>query len=117
MMFATLHCKIGYLMIATSALIIAVTLVRDRAWKGNSAITVAAMTMALRLSYTACSDRHNVYVKGTRSYGSSMPTLSLWSHAIGLSPLLRWIVAPPEPRAGIAPGKAVSRSFTQEQHS
>jgi len=48
----------------------------------------------LGIAYTAYSEWQNVYVRHAWSYSDAMPLIQVGSIAIGLSPLLQWIVAP-----------------------
>ncbi len=92
--FAVVHCTAGDVLIALSVLAVALAVVRARSWPAAHYATVAAWAIALGFAYTGFSEWHNVYVRQSWSYAASMPTIPFGGYAIGLSPLMQWIVVP-----------------------
>lgn len=92
--FATLHCTGGDLLIATAVLVLAIMLTWATEWPFRRFAIVAATIIMLGLAYTAYSEWHNVYVEQAWSYAASMPTLTLAGHAIGMTPLVQWLLVP-----------------------
>jgi hypothetical protein len=95
MAFAVLHCTLGDLLIAASALVVALFLLRAgsvASWRWRSII---ALTALLGVGYTVFSEWMNTAILGSWTYASSMPRIPLGGVDIGLSPLLQWLVVPP----------------------
>lgn len=92
--FAVVHCTAGDLVIATSVLLASLVLLRAWNWPRAKALQVATLALALGIAYTAFSEWHNVYVRGTWSYDAAMPTLPIIGYRIGVSPLAQWLVVP-----------------------
>ena len=55
---------------------------------------VAGVAIVLGVLYTAFSEWLNVAVRGSWAYSDWMPVIRVGTFAIGLSPLLQWIVVP-----------------------
>ena len=92
--FAVVHCTGGDFLIATTALILALIAVGHRDWPMLHFKRVAAVAIALGLGYAVFSEWLNVSVRGSWSYSTLMPVLSLAGWKVGLSPLLQWSIVP-----------------------
>ena len=92
--FAAGHCTLGDLLIAVSALILALLLAGDQRWPRERFCPTAILTIAFGLAYTAFSEWLNVFVRAAWAYSDWMPIVSVAGLKIGLSPLLQWIVVP-----------------------
>ena len=92
--FAALHCTGGDILIALSSLTIALLSVGNGAWPDERFWPVAALTIALGVSYTVFSEWLNVVVRSAWAYSDLMPVLPLFGFKVGLFPLLQWIVLP-----------------------
>jgi hypothetical protein len=91
--FAVVHCTIGDVLIAVSALALALLLF-GLAWPRSRSEyqSYAAAVVVLGLAYTVYSEWLNVNVRGTWSYSAWMPRIP--PLGTGLSPLMQWIVVP-----------------------
>jgi len=92
--FAVVHCIGGDLLIALSSLVAALLVTRSAGWPQEGFRRVATVTIAIGVAYTAFSEWLNVYVRQSWAYSDWMPTVTLGSVRIGLSPLLQWLVIP-----------------------
>jgi hypothetical protein len=92
--FAAGHCTLGDLLIATSALTLALLLAGAPGWPRDRFWPIATLTVAFGLTYTVFSEWLNVVVRASWAYSDLMPVVSLAGWKIGLSPLLQWIVVP-----------------------
>ena len=92
--FAVVHCTFGDLLIALSALTLALVVTGDRAWPAARFRHVAALAVAFGLGYTAFSEWLNIIVRAAWAYSDLMPVVSVLGPDFGLSPLLQWIVVP-----------------------
>jgi hypothetical protein len=92
--FAAGHCALGDLVIAVSALMLALLLAGDQRWPRERFWPTAILTIAFGVAYTAFSEWLNVFVRASWAYSEWMPVVSIASLKIGLSPLLQWIVVP-----------------------
>jgi hypothetical protein len=92
--FAAGHCLLGDLLIAMSALTLALLLAGDQRWPLGRFWPTAILTIAFGLAYTGFSEWLNVFVRAAWAYSDWMPTVSIAALKIGLSPLLQWIVVP-----------------------
>lgn len=90
--FAVLHCTGGDLLIAGSALSMALIVVGDHRWPNASILQVAGLTVAIGIVYTIYSEWLNTTVRLSWTYSELMPVVP-WI-GTGLSPLLQWIVVP-----------------------
>lgn len=90
--FAVLHCTGGDLLIAGSALLMALIVVGDQRWPDASNLQVAALTVAIGIAYTIYSEWLNTTVRLSWTYTELMPVVP-WT-GTGLSPLLQWVVVP-----------------------
>jgi hypothetical protein len=92
--FAVAHCTLGDLLIALSALVVALVLVGDEAWPRRRFWRVAGAALVLGVAYTVFSEWLNVAVRASWAYSERMPVIRLPGFDIGVSPLLQWIVVP-----------------------
>jgi len=92
--FAVVHCTLGDVLIALASLTIALILVGHCDWPARRFAKVAALTLVLGGGYTVFSEWLNVIVRRSWTYSSLMPIVSLFGFAIGVSPLLQWVVVP-----------------------
>lgn len=92
--FAVIHCTVGDMMIAASTLIAAIVVGHSWSWPRGDWKRVAVLTIAFGLSYTACSEWFNVYVRHAWAYSSAMPMVRIGGIELGLSPLMQWIIVP-----------------------
>lgn len=89
--FAVLHCTGGDLMIALSALSLALIATRSGKLAEWDLPLVGAATVAIGLGYTIASERLNVgLVRWT--YADAMPVVPVLD--VGLSPFAQWIAVP-----------------------
>ena len=92
--FAVAHCTVGDLLIAMSALTIALLLFGAGRWPQASFWKVAAATLVFGLGYTVFSEWLNVAVRKSWAYAEAMPVIPLFGLQIGAAPLLQCIVIP-----------------------
>lgn len=90
--FAVLHCTGGDLLIALSALTVALIVAGVPAWPGRRFERVAMLTILGGLAYTVFSEWLNLEVRQSWAYSDLMPVLPPFG--TGLSPLLQWLVVP-----------------------
>jgi predicted benzoate:H+ symporter BenE len=91
--FAVVHCTLGDLLIALSALTLALVVAGDPDWPRQRFWQVAFLAVILGLAYTLFSEWLNV-VRSSWAYSNRMPVIALFDLKIGLSPLLQWVVVP-----------------------
>ena len=91
---AVIHCTLGDLLIAVSTLTLALVIAGDGGWPARRAWQVAALTILFGVSYTIYSEWVNVVVRATWAYSEWMPTITISSFRVGVSPLLQWILVP-----------------------
>jgi uncharacterized protein (DUF305 family) len=91
-LFAVTHCTGGDVLIAGASLILALLLAGDPAWPSQKYRSVAALTLAFGIAYTAFSEWLNTTVRRSWAYSDLMPLVT-WLD-IGLSPIAQWIVIP-----------------------
>lgn len=89
---AVIHCSAGDVVIATTALVLALLVLRAEAWPSDKFFTVAVTALAIGIAYTTYSERRNVFSRRTWAYADSMPVVP-WLD-VGLSPLLQWLIVP-----------------------
>lgn len=92
---AIAHCTAGDILIGVLALLMALTLNGARSPAGDGPTgRVVLLTVLLAVAYTAVSEWFNV-TNGNWSYSRWMPLLPVVPGvAVGLSPLLQWVVVP-----------------------
>lgn len=91
--FAVAHCTAGDVLIGVFSLIFALTLTNAGPLIVWRTAHVAAITIALSVSYTVFSEWMNTVVRDGWAYSEFMPLLP--GLGTGLSPLLQWILIPP----------------------
>lgn len=91
--FAVAHCTAGDVLIGTFALTFALTATGAGPLIAWRSARVAAVTIALSVSYTVFSEWMNTVVRDGWTYSNLMPLLP--GLGTGLSPLLQWAVIPP----------------------
>jgi hypothetical protein len=87
--FAVVHCTAGDILIAFVSTTVAVLLARAQRLRH-----VAALAIVFGGAYTAFSEWFNVYVRRSWAYSDWMPVLTVYGKAIGISPLLQWVIVP-----------------------
>ncbi len=92
--FAVLHCTLGDLLIALSALTLALLIFADHAWPMRRFWRAAGAALIFGIGYTIFSEWLNVVVRASWAYSEWMPVVSLFGQTIGLSPLLQWMLVP-----------------------
>lgn len=92
--FAAVHCTGGDVLIGLSALAAALVLMGRADWPARRFGTVAAVTVAIGLTYTAFSEWLNVVRRAAWAYSDAMPVVPLGGFDIGLSPLAQWVIVP-----------------------
>lgn len=90
--FAALHCTGGDVLIALSAIVLALFLAGDPAWPAARSGQVTSLTLVLGLAYTLFSEWLNIEVREAWAYSDLMPVIPIID--AGLSPVLQWIVIP-----------------------
>ena len=90
--FAAVHCAAGDLLIATTALVLALFAFGRPDWPARGFVAVAAAAILIGLGYTIFSEWWNTEVSRSWAYAERMPVLPLLG--TGLSPLAQWIVIP-----------------------
>lgn len=90
--FAAVHCTGGDLLIATTALLVALLVVGRGRWPRVRFATVASITIFGGLAYTIFSEWLNTEIRGSWAYSEWMPVLPLIG--AGLSPFAQWLVVP-----------------------
>lgn len=92
--FAVVHCTLGDLLIALSALTLSLALAGNRDWPARRFRRVAALAVAFGIGYTAFSEWLNIVVRAAWAYSEFMPVLSVFGFDVGLSPVVQWVVVP-----------------------
>lgn len=90
--FAVVHCTGGDVLIALTALTLALVAVGTKDWPAESHQRVMFVTVVLGVGYTIFSEWLNIVVRANWAYAPSMPIVPIIN--TGLSPLLQWIVIP-----------------------
>lgn len=107
--FAVVHCTFGDVLIALSALALALVLAGDPKWPCARFWPVTVLAVIFGEIYALFSEWANVFIRASWAYSDRMPVIAVLGHAIGLSPLLQWIAVPVVSlsilrRAGAKPG-------------
>jgi hypothetical protein len=92
LVFAAVHCTGGDILIALSSVMLALFLAGDRAWPVRGFGRVAALTVAIGLSYTVFSEWLNIEIREAWAYRDIMPVVPLID--AGLSPVMQWVAVP-----------------------
>lgn len=93
-LLAVLHCTGGDVLIAASALLLALVLAGDSAWPHRGFRRVMTIAILLGFGYTVFSEWLNIVVRRSWEYSELMPVVPLFGFALGLSPLLQWLAVP-----------------------
>ncbi len=93
LLFVVLHCTGGDLLIALSALALALLLLAPPRWPRDGFGPVAAAATVIGVGYTIFSEWLNLVVRNSWQYSELMPVVPLID--TGLSPLLQWVLVPP----------------------
>ena len=88
---AVLHCTAGDVVIAISALILALMLLGTSDWPKQRYLRVSGFAVLVGLIYTIYSERVNLG-SGAWGYSDWMPIIP-WLE-VGLTPIVQWIVIP-----------------------
>ena len=91
--FAAVHCTGGDILIAMSALMLALMLT-GRSWPfvNPTRRSVTVLTVVFGLGYTLFSEWLNIVIRAAWAYSDLMPIIPVLD--AGLSPVLQWIVIP-----------------------
>ena len=91
--FAAVHCTGGDILIAMSALMLALML-SGRGWPFVAVTrrSVTVLTLVFGLGYTLFSEWLNIVIRAAWAYSDLMPIIPVLD--AGLSPVLQWIVIP-----------------------
>ena len=89
---AVVHCTAGDVIIATTALIVALVFFGDRQWPTMGPVPVTLAAVALGIGYTIFSEWMNLVVRKSWAYSDLMPVVPVLG--TGISPLAQWIVIP-----------------------
>ncbi len=87
-----LHCTAGDILIALSALAVALFVLGTPAWPGEGYVRVGIIAVVLGLGYTIFSEWLNIEIREAWAYRDIMPVIPLIG--AGLTPMLQWIVLP-----------------------
>lgn len=90
--FAILHCTGGDVVIALTALILAVALTGTANWPREGFRRVAACAIPGGLAYTVWSEHLNTVVRQAWTYADAMPIVP--GLGTGLAPALQWVIVP-----------------------
>jgi hypothetical protein len=90
--FAIVHCTGGDLLIAMSALFLALFIVGDASWPVARRRRVLVVALVFGVGYTIFSEWLNIVIRAAWAYRDIMPVVPVID--AGLTPLLQWIVVP-----------------------
>ena len=90
--FAALHCAGGDLLIALSAIMLALFLVGRAEWPMVRTRPVLVATIAFGVAYTIFCEWLNIDIRQAWAYRDLMPVMPIID--TGLSPLLQWVLIP-----------------------
>lgn len=90
--FAALHCTGGDILIAISALVVALILFATSQWPELDYRRVATATIVIGVGYTIISEWLNIDIRQAWAYRDLMPVVPMIG--VGLSPIAQWIVLP-----------------------
>lgn len=90
--FAAFHCTGGDILIAVSAVMLALVVAGHPAWPAARFRRVIALTLLFGLAYTLFSEWLNITVRQAWAYSDLMPVIPFVN--AGLSPVLQWILVP-----------------------
>lgn len=87
-----LHCTAGDILIALSAIMIALLVLGHSSWPAYGYMHVGVATVILGLGYTVFSEWLNIEIRESWAYRDIMPVIPMID--TGLTPVLQWIVLP-----------------------
>jgi hypothetical protein len=90
--FAALHCTGGDILIAVSALLLALVLFGSSQWPVEGYSRIGLATLLIGLGYTIFSEWLNIEVRKAWAYRDIMPVIPVIG--TGLSPMAQWIALP-----------------------
>ena len=93
LLFVVVHCTGGDLLIALSALTMALLLVAPAGWPHFGFGRVATVATVFGVGYTIFSEWLNIVVRKSWQYSDLMPVVPIVD--AGLSPILQWVLIPP----------------------
>ncbi|NND00660.1 MAG: hypothetical protein HKN85_10805 [Gammaproteobacteria bacterium] len=90
--FAAVHCTGGDILIALSAIVMALFLAGNSEWPIVGFKRVMIVTIVFGLGYTIFSEWLNIEVRKAWAYSDLMPVVPIIN--TGLSPIVQWILIP-----------------------
>lgn len=93
--FAVVHCTAGDLLVAAAALVASLIVLRAGPLSRWPWLSLSLISTLLGVAYTALSEWLNTSITRSWEYSQLMPAVHLGGVALGLSPLLQWLVLPP----------------------
>lgn len=90
--FAALHCTGGDILIATSALLVALFLFGSSQWPEAGFRRVGLVAILIGLGYTVFSEWFNIEIRQAWAYRDLMPVIPVLG--VGLSPIAQWTILP-----------------------
>jgi len=90
--FAAVHCTGGDILIALSAIVMALFLTGSSEWPIVGFKRVMIVTIVFGLGYTIFSEWLNIEVRKAWAYSDLMPVVPIIN--TGLSPIVQWILIP-----------------------
>jgi hypothetical protein len=92
-LYAVAHCTAGDVLIAGSALLLAMCLAAPRGFPERGLVRAVIVATLVGLAYTAFSEWLNTAVRASWAYAPSMPIVPFIG--VGLTPFLQWLLLPP----------------------
>lgn len=92
LVFAALHCTGGDVLIALSAIILALFLAGSPSWPNTDGRRIIILALVFGLAYTLFSEWLNIEIREAWAYRDLMPVIPLIN--AGLSPVLQWVAIP-----------------------
>jgi hypothetical protein len=93
--FAVAHCTVGDMLIGAAALLIALVVVRAPEVADWHWVRIGAFAVIIGVGYTAVSEWMNTTIRYSWEYSSLMPLVDVRGVALGLAPLVQWLIVPP----------------------
>lgn len=91
--YAVFHCTVGDVLIAASALLLAMCLAASLGFPERGLVRVAIVATLVGVAYTVFSEWLNTAVRASWACAPSMPMVPILD--VGLAPLAQWLVLPP----------------------
>jgi len=92
--YAILHCTLGDIIIALTALGLALVTLGNANWPASRSPQVSGLALICGLGYTIFSEWLNISVRSAWAYSDRMPIIPIGELRVGLAPLLQWIIVP-----------------------